>query len=612
MKIRDRYEYDPAKDLLGKGGFARVFRARDTLLNRDVALKVFSQVERDQYSVLAEIRKAIQLEHPNLLRYYDVVLLEQSNALGEAEQLQIGVMEYANAGDLKAFARANPGSPLLPKFLREVLYGLEYLHAHGIIHRDLKAQNILLLKRNGQLTAKISDFGISKDLTSEDTASSTMLVGTIEYMAPEQFNPKKFGIDGKVQSNVDLWGYGVMVHELLTDVTPFGKRGADTTAEQIMSAILSPELPGEIELLAEPYRSVVKRCLVANAKDRIQKASELLGYFGEPGYESFTPSNLVAPDEQPAVPDDGLTKVFSRSEPDTGAKPAKAKVGKPAETDDAARSNGKADTTAIEARDDEAGLTAMFPASEPLSPDIDDARSEAVDDEIPSIAVVSIDLDAAPIVDEAEPSQPAAFSEPTAGNTNADDAGEFSDAEAIELVDAESWPRRVKLAMIAVVSVLLVFAAYQGLKKGGGEVLPASASAAASDDAEAVPPAVVRGSNKAVVKPPSKAKDAEPAKPQGAVCKEVCSEQPGQPAYKERTFTVAAGDLGFPKGGAVPQAQARNQAAQACGSGSLVSFDAPLDGQCGENMCFAKVTATCRAREATASKPVRICKQVCG
>lgn len=204
MRIKDRYEYDPAKDLVGKGGFARVFRAQDTLLNREVALKVFSQSDREQYSVLQEIRKAIQLEHPNLLRYYDVVLLEQSNALGEKEELQIGVMEYANAGDLKQFARANPDSPLLKRFLREVLLGLDYLHNHGIIHRDLKAQNILLLDRAGQLTAKISDFGISKNMSSDDTRSSSMLVGTIEYMAPEQFNPKKFGIGGKIHPNVEM------------------------------------------------------------------------------------------------------------------------------------------------------------------------------------------------------------------------------------------------------------------------------------------------------------------------------------------------------------------------------------------------------------------------
>ena len=285
MLIKGRYEYDPSADLLGKGGFARVFRARDQLLNRQIALKVFSHLGHDQYSVLAEIRKAIQLEHPNLLRYYDVLLLEQSNALGESEELQIGVMEYANAGDLKSYVRAHPGSPLLLRFLREILKGLEYLHAHGIIHRDLKAQNILLVERGGELTAKISDFGISKNMSADDAGSSSMLVGTIEYMAPEQFNPRKFGIDGKVGPNVDLWAFGVMVHELLTDATPFGRRDGNTTAEQIMAAILAPDLPDRIKALPEPFRAMVKRCLVANATARIRSASDLLNFLGEPEFE---------------------------------------------------------------------------------------------------------------------------------------------------------------------------------------------------------------------------------------------------------------------------------------------------------------------------------------
>ena len=134
MLLQSRYEYDPKKDLLGKGGFARVYKARDTLLDRNVAIKIFNNTGHQQYDVLQEIKKVIQLEHPNLLRYYDVILLDQANALGEKEQLQIGVMEYANAGDLKQFATKHPNSPLLLKFLHQVLTALEYLHKKGIIH----------------------------------------------------------------------------------------------------------------------------------------------------------------------------------------------------------------------------------------------------------------------------------------------------------------------------------------------------------------------------------------------------------------------------------------------------------------------------------------------
>ena len=278
MQFQDRYKYNPHIDLLGKGGFARVYRATDTLLDRVVAVKVFNVADSGHYTVLEEIKKVIRYEHPNLLRYYDVAILENTNAFGENEVLQVGIMEYANGGDLKTFAQKNPNSPLLYKLLQQVLSGLGFLHNKGIIHRDLKPQNILLTEENGTFTAKISDFGISRHIDT-NTNSASMTIGTIEYMAPEQFSPNKYGIEGKVSTNVDLWSFGIMVHELIADVPPFGHRGGDTTAEQIMSSILSADLPKEVDDIREPYQSVIKKCLVADAKQRIKTATELISYF---------------------------------------------------------------------------------------------------------------------------------------------------------------------------------------------------------------------------------------------------------------------------------------------------------------------------------------------
>lgn len=278
MSFQERYKYNPNKDLLGKGGFARVYKATDILLDREVAIKVFNATDKGQYTVIEEIKKAIKLQHPNLLRYFDVAIIENTNALGETDTLQIGVMELANAGDLKQFAKNNPNSPKLFVLLQQVLSGLEYLHHKGIIHRDLKPQNILLVEEDGEYTAKISDFGISKSMDS-GTNSASMAIGTIEYMAPEQFNPAKYGINGKIGTNVDLWSFGIMVHELLTNEPLFGQRSGNTTAEQIMNAILSPELPDDIELLKEPYKSIVKKCLISDAKLRIQKANEIINLF---------------------------------------------------------------------------------------------------------------------------------------------------------------------------------------------------------------------------------------------------------------------------------------------------------------------------------------------
>ncbi|WP_286752567.1 MULTISPECIES: SEL1-like repeat-containing protein kinase family protein [Sphingobacterium] len=278
MQFQDRYKYNPQTDLLGKGGFARVYRATDTLLDRIVAVKVFNTADSGHYTVLEEIKKVINYDHPNLLRYYDVAILENTNAFGEKEVLQVGIMEYANAGDLKSFAQKNPDSPILFQLLQQVLNGLYFLHNKGIIHRDLKPQNILLKEENGILTAKISDFGISRLIDSQ-TNSASLTIGTIEYMAPEQFSPNKYGIEGKISANVDLWSFGIMVHELITNKPPFGHRSGDTTAEQIMSSILSADLPKEVDNIREPYQSVIKKCLVADAKQRIKTATELIQYF---------------------------------------------------------------------------------------------------------------------------------------------------------------------------------------------------------------------------------------------------------------------------------------------------------------------------------------------
>lgn len=597
MRIKDRYEYDPAKDLVGKGGFARVFRAQDTLLNREVALKVFSQSDREQYSVLQEIRKAIQLEHPNLLRYYDVVLLEQSNALGEKEELQIGVMEYANAGDLKHYAKANPGSPLIKRFLREVLLGLDYLHNHGIIHRDLKAQNILLLERGGQLTAKISDFGISKNMSAGDTRSSSMLVGTIEYMAPEQFNPRKFGIGGKIHSNVDLWGFGVMVHELLTDQTPFGKRGGETTAEQIMASILSPELPEDIEKLEEPYRTIVKKCLVANAKDRVQKASDLLGDLQD-GQPAAIASTAAEPEDAAA------TRMFTKD--DVPAAQTAPFVAPPAAPDE----DGGSGTVFYDAKKVSGGAASGGAASaqgaEPVS---------AWDADF--VAVTPPDDD--PVVEDV----------------------------GVAVFDDGAQKRRRMFVNMAIAVAAVLFLAFVAFKTMNGDdkapTAPVQASsgevdkaadaktvaepepetdaaktdAAKTDMAGAAAKAAGEAAEKAADAARSKqAADAAAKAKQAAIqpkkCEDVCTMIPGQPTTTQSTTTVSAGEFSYPAGSGIPQDRARSMAANACGgSGSLVTFSASPDGQCGGNLCFARVRATCRRGQTTSGPPTRKCERVC-
>src|SRR4051794_20134461 len=122
MDFRTRYEFDPKTDLLGKGEFSKVYRATDTLLERTVALKFFTGNTSDKYQILNEIKKIIRFEHPNLCKYYDVAVLTSTNALGETERIEVGIMEYIDAGDFKTFAGKNP--EYIDKLFIDVLKGL--------------------------------------------------------------------------------------------------------------------------------------------------------------------------------------------------------------------------------------------------------------------------------------------------------------------------------------------------------------------------------------------------------------------------------------------------------------------------------------------------------
>ena len=275
MNFRERYRYDPAADKLGSGGFATVFRAEDTLLEREVALKIFHVSESTKVNLLSELKRMSKLDHPNLIRCLDILNVDVTNVHGLAEKLSIGVMEYANGGSLKEFSDRNNDLELSKAILIQVLKGLSYLHSKAIIHRDLKPQNILLSNYEGELIPKISDFGISKSISAEDRSSSVVM-GTIEYMAPEQFNPNRYGINGRIATNLDLWSFGILTYELITKRHLFGDGDRNSSSEQVMNAILSFSLPEDIDKVPEPFQSVIKGCLVADANLRVKDAKELI------------------------------------------------------------------------------------------------------------------------------------------------------------------------------------------------------------------------------------------------------------------------------------------------------------------------------------------------
>ncbi len=303
MEFTKRYQFDPQKDFLGKGGFSKVFRAYDTVRNREVALKFFYGSVSEKYDIIGEINRMDDLVHPNVIRHYDATIIESTNAIGELEKIQVGIMEYANSGDLTDILKAK-SKILIQKVISDILDGLKYLHDNKIIHRDLKPKNILLSRsEGGQLKAKIADFGISKKIGFEDKAESTQLLGSVEYMAPEQFNPKKYGVNGQTDTNLDLWSLGIIIYELFTQTTPFGNRSTGLSNEEILSNILFKDIVIEYNRLDEPYQTIVRRCLIKNANERVQSPDELINIL----------NNKVSVEDLKDKIDHNATQVLDRS-----------------------------------------------------------------------------------------------------------------------------------------------------------------------------------------------------------------------------------------------------------------------------------------------------------
>jgi serine/threonine protein kinase len=292
-EFRKRYRYDPSYDKIGEGGFAKVYKARDMYYNRDVALKFYYGSLGDRYSVQAELDKVVRLDHPNLIKYYGVETLDAPEEDWRANdgKVQVGIMEYANGGDLDDFMTSFPTIEAIQKIAREILEALAYLHDNHIIHRDIKPQNILMHKNGNTWTVKIADFGLARQ--TEDSHLSSKLLGTVEYIAPEQLDVAQFGINGKLSTNVDLWGLGIILAEIFTGETPFGSRAEGVSHEQVMFNVLKKDSSVSLQNVVQPYRDMINWCLRKHATERVQSAHDLLAMLDggkkAPAFEQKTP-----------------------------------------------------------------------------------------------------------------------------------------------------------------------------------------------------------------------------------------------------------------------------------------------------------------------------------
>jgi serine/threonine-protein kinase len=263
--LDERYRLDRE---LGRGGMGRVYAARDLKLGRDVALKVLSAREDQNVRRFEqEARAAGALNHPNIVAVYDV---------GKHAGWPYIVSELLNGATLRT-PLAGGSIPLRKAvdYARQLARGLAAAHEKGIVHRDLKPEN-LFVTAGGVL--KILDFGIAKllagdrpaaapdDTTPPVSTDTGAILGTVEYMSPEQVRGQN------VDHRSDIFSFGTIVHEMLTGRRPFQRASPVETGYAILNQepeALPPEVPAAL-------RHIVKRCLAKNPQERFQSAHELL------------------------------------------------------------------------------------------------------------------------------------------------------------------------------------------------------------------------------------------------------------------------------------------------------------------------------------------------
>lgn len=275
--FQKRYQYKAPADLIGKGGFSDVYKAWDTQDEQFVALKIATASAGEKYDLTQEVKKIKKLKHPNLIEYYDLyeVSTGTKDIHGHNLNYQVAVMEYAEGGTLGDLLKNKLLTHTEAEELAEgIIDGLAYLHANNITHRDLKPANILLTTKNGKRIPKITDFGLAKNTAAGNTAS-TMLVGTVEYMAPEFFKQAE---GETTTAAADVWSIGVILLEALTGIHPFGKTTQGKNNEQIIYNILSADLNPSLQNLRAPFKELITRCLIREPKLRPQTAEELKGF----------------------------------------------------------------------------------------------------------------------------------------------------------------------------------------------------------------------------------------------------------------------------------------------------------------------------------------------
>jgi len=247
---------------LGKGGMGRVYKVLDTKIDEKVALKLIKpEVASDRETIERfsnELKLARRIRHKNVCGMFDI---------GEADGSHFITMEYVHGEDLKSMIRMSTGLTVgtVLSIGKQVCDGLAEAHGLGVVHRDLKPQNIMIDKGGN---AKIMDFGIARSLKAKGITGAGVMIGTPEYMSPEQAEAKE------VDHRSDIYSLGIILYEMATGKVPFEGETALSIAMKHKGEIpknpkeLNPNIPADLNAL-------ILKCLEKDKARRYQTAAEV-------------------------------------------------------------------------------------------------------------------------------------------------------------------------------------------------------------------------------------------------------------------------------------------------------------------------------------------------
>ncbi len=259
ITLANRYEII---EELGKGGMGRVYRVEDKKLKQEVALKLIKpEIAKDKKTIERfrnELKLARNIRHKNVCGMFD---------LGDSEGTHFITMEYVRGEDLRSLIKRIGQLPIgkLISITKQICEGLAEAHRLGVVHRDLKSNNIMIDKEGN---VRIMDFGIARSLEAKGITGAGVMIGTPEYMSPEQVEGKE------VDQRSDIYSLGVILYEMVTGRVPFEGDTPFTIGMKHKGEM--PQNPKELNTqISDDLNHVILRCLEKEKNKRYQSTGEL-------------------------------------------------------------------------------------------------------------------------------------------------------------------------------------------------------------------------------------------------------------------------------------------------------------------------------------------------